>query len=64
MRTIDKRWGALSLLVAFSFALVACGNKEADQRKAFTTFLQTRVLDKPGLRVPVPSPEEKASFGD
>ena len=64
MRTIVKRWGALSLLVAFSFALVACGNKEADQRKAFTTFLQTRVLDKPGLRVPVPSPEEKASFGD
>ena len=64
MRTIVKRWGALSLLVAFSFALVACGNKEADQRKAFTTFLQTRVLDKPGLRVPVPSPEQKASFGD
>ena len=64
MRTIVKRLGALSLLVAFSFALVACGNKEADQRKAFTTFLQTRVLDKPGIRVPTLSPEEKASFGD
>jgi hypothetical protein len=64
MRTFIQRLGALSLLVAFSFALVACGNKEAEQRKAFSTFLQTRVLDKPGLRVPVPNEEEKASFGD
>ena len=54
----------MSLLLAFSFALVACGNKEAEQRKAFISFLQTRVLDKPGLRVPVPTAEEKASFGD
>ena len=64
MRNIVQRMGALSLLVAFSFALVACGNKEAEQRKAFTTFLQTRVLDKPGIRVPAPSADEKASFGD
>ena len=64
MRTFIQRLGALSLLMVFSFALVACGNKEAEQRKAFTTFLQTRVLDKPGLRVPVPNEEEKASFGD
>ncbi|MGJ7492323.1 DUF3053 domain-containing protein [Variovorax sp. ZT4R33] len=64
MRNIVQRLGALSLLVAFGCALVACGNKEADQRKAFTTFLQTRVLDKPGIRVPAPSVEEKASFGD
>ncbi|MBB4223017.1 hypothetical protein GGD71_003799 [Variovorax guangxiensis] len=54
----------MSLLVAFSLVLVACGNKEAEQRKAFISFLQTRVLDKPGLRVPVPTAEEKASFGD
>ncbi|MCU4118877.1 DUF3053 domain-containing protein [Variovorax sp. N23] len=64
MRSIVQRLGALSLLVVFSFALVACGNKEADQRKAFATFLQTRVLDKPGIRVPALSAEEKASFGD
>ncbi|MDQ0082553.1 hypothetical protein J2W35_002912 [Variovorax boronicumulans] len=64
MRTFIQRLGALSLLMVFSFALVACGNKEAEQRKAFTTFLQTRVLDKPGLRVPVPNEEEKTSFGD
>jgi len=64
MRTFIQRLGAMSLLVAFSLALVACGNKEAEQRKAFISFLQTRVLDKPGLRVPVPTAEEKASFGD
>lgn len=64
MRTFIQRLGAMLLLVAFSLALVACGNKEAEQRKAFISFLQTRVLDKPGLRVPVPTAEEKASFGD
>ena len=64
MRTFIQRLGALSLLMAFGLALVACGNKEAEQRKAFTAFLQTRVLDKPGLRVPMPTEEEKASFGD
>ena len=64
MRTFIRRLGALSLLMAFSLALVACGNKEAEQRKAFTAFLQTRVLDKPGLRVPTPSEEQKTSFGD
>ncbi|HEX7867647.1 MAG TPA: DUF3053 domain-containing protein [Variovorax sp.] len=64
MRTFIRRLGAMSLLLAFSLALVACGNKEAEQRKAFISFLQTRVLDKPGLHVPVPNAEEKASFGD
>ncbi|MFM9926216.1 DUF3053 domain-containing protein [Variovorax sp. H27-G14] len=64
MRNFVQRFGALSLLLAFSFALVACGNKEAEQRKAFTTYLQTRVLDKPGIHVPKPTAEEKASFGD
>jgi hypothetical protein len=56
--------GALSLLLVFSFMLAACGSKEAEQRAAFIEFLQTRVLDKPGLRVPTPSDEQKASFGD
>jgi hypothetical protein len=64
MRNFLQRFGALSLLLAFSFALVACGNKEAEQRQAFTTYLQTRVLDKPGIHVPKPTAEEKSSFGD
>jgi len=64
MRTFIQRMGALSLLLVFSFMLAACGSKEAEQRAAFIEFLQTRVLDKPGLRVPTPSDEQKASFGD
>ncbi|MET3495141.1 DUF3053 domain-containing protein [Variovorax boronicumulans] len=58
------RFSALGLCLAFSLMLAACGNKEAEQRTAFIAFLQTRVLDKPGLRVPKPTEEEKASFGD
>lgn len=64
MRTFIQRMGALSLVLAFSLVLAACGNKEAEQRTAFIEFLQTRVLDKPGLRVPSPSEEQKKSFGD
>jgi hypothetical protein len=43
--------------------LVACGNSEADQRKAFITFLQTRIVDKAGIHVPSLTGEEKSSFG-
>ena len=52
------------LMVAMSLVLAACGNKEADQRAAFIQFLQTRVLDKPGVRVPALTDELKASIGD
>ena len=64
MKTTLVRFNALCLCLAFSFLLAACGNKEAEQRTAFIGFLQTRVLDKPGLRVPAPNADEKASFGD
>jgi len=64
MKTTLVRFNALCLCLAFSLLLAACGNKEAEQRTAFIGFLQTRVLDKPGLRVPAPNADEKASFGD
>ena len=35
-----------------------------EQRAAFTQFLQTRIIDKPGVRVPQLTAEEKKSFGD
>lgn len=63
MTSFIRAW-ALLLLVALGLALAACGNKEAEQRGAFIQFLQTRVLDKPGVRVPKPSEEQKASFGE
>jgi hypothetical protein len=51
---------AIILLSAF----VAGCNDEPAQRKAFIDFLQTRIIDKPGLHVPHLTQEEAASFGD
>jgi hypothetical protein len=51
---------AIVLLTAF---VTGC-NDEPAQRKAFITFLQTRIIDKPGLHVPHLTQEEAASFGD
>lgn len=45
-------------------ALSACGDDEPAQRRAFIAFLQTRILDKPGLRVPTPTADEAKSWGD
>ena len=64
MKRTLVRFNTLWMCLAFSVLLAACGNKEAEQRTAFIGFLQTRVLDKPGLRVPTLTPDEKASFGD
>ncbi len=61
-RYLPRRF-LLAALVA-SFGLAACGDSEATQRKAFLDFLQTRIIDKPGLHVPMPSTDETKSFGD
>jgi hypothetical protein len=50
----------LALLVL----LTAGCNDEPAQRKAFIEFLQTRIIDKPGLHVPHLTPEQEKSFGD
>ncbi|MFD4837551.1 DUF3053 domain-containing protein [Achromobacter sp. NPDC058515] len=54
----------LMLVAALPLVLAACGDKEPEQRAAFTQFLQTRIVDKPGVRVPQLTDEEKKSFGD
>ncbi|MNX72056.1 hypothetical protein D3C86_1033930 [compost metagenome] len=54
----------LLLVAALPLVLAACGDKEPEQRAAFTQFLQTRIVDKPGVRVPQLTDEEKKSFGD
>lgn len=48
---------------AAAMLLAGCGNSDVDQRKAFVAFLQTRVLDKPGIHVPQLTSDERASFG-
>jgi hypothetical protein len=52
------------LALALPLALIACGSKEPEQRAAFTQFLQTRIVDKPGVHVPKLTPDESKAFGD
>lgn len=54
---------ALFFVFVFTTVLVACGGPERGQREAFEQFLQTRVLDVSGMRVPTLTPEEKDAFG-
>ena len=56
-----RRSTVLFLLTA---ALAACGDDEAAQRKAFIAFLQTRIVDKPGIHVPRPTADETKAWGD
>jgi hypothetical protein len=50
--------------IALVAIFVAGCNDEPAQRKAFIEFLQTRIIDKPGLHVPHLTPDEEKSFGD
>ena len=58
------RLARIGSLVLVAFACAACGDDEATQRKAFIAFLQTRIIDKPGLHVPHLTADEAKSFGD
>jgi hypothetical protein len=62
MKVVSRAWFAL--LLAVPLMLAACGSKEPEQRAAFSQFLQTRIIDKPGIHVPQLTDDEKKSFGD
>lgn len=62
MKVLSRAWLALFLIVPLLSA--GCGDKEPEQRAAFSQFLQTRIIDKPGTRVPLPNEEEKKKFGE
>ena len=49
--------------LALAFALAGCGSELA-QRQSFIAFLQTRIIDKQGLRIPRLTPDEAKSFGE
>ena len=53
-----------ALLGSLAALLASCGDDEAAQRKAFAAFLQGRILDKPGVHVARPTPEEAKSWGE
>ena len=60
---VPWRRAATALSILAVSGLSGCGDGDADQRKAFVAFLQTRILDKPGLHVPQLTDDEKRAFG-
>ena len=62
MTELPGRRAAVALMVAA--LLSSCGDDEAAQRKAFIAYLQTRIIDKPGVHVLHPTAEEAKSWGD
>ena len=50
------------MLVAVTSGLACCGKDDA-QRAAFITFLQNRIINKPGLHIPILSEKETADIG-
>jgi hypothetical protein len=63
MFSISRRFAASVAIIGIALSLVACGDDEATQRKAFIEFLQTRIINKPGLHVPQLNDELARSFG-
>lgn len=61
--TVTRRAAMALAAIALAATLTACGGGEADQAKALQEFLQTRILDKKGIRMPRPSDEERKAFG-
>jgi hypothetical protein len=56
-----------ALIWAFTVMLalgVSACSSEATERKTFIEFLQTRIVDKPGVHLPRLSPAEEKSFGE
>lgn len=63
MIVCTRRIASIAVIALLAIGVAACGDKEPEQRKAFMAFLQTRILDKQGVRVPKPNDEETKSFG-
>ena len=61
------RFSQRALLWAFSVTLalgLAACSSEQSERKAFINFLQTRIIDKPGVHLPIPTAADQKSFGE
>jgi len=58
-----RRLLSLTGLVLLVLLTAGCDDEPA-QRKAFIEFLQTRIIDKPGLHVPHLTADQEKSFGD
>src|SRR3954466_16238353 len=63
MHLFSRSGFALAAVVTLALLTAACGDNEPEQRKAFITFLQTRIVDKPGVHVPKLTDDELGRFG-
>jgi hypothetical protein len=63
MILFNRRVAGFAALVLLAAGLTACGDSEADQRKAFIQFLQKYIVDNSGAHVPRPTAEDTKSFG-
>lgn len=57
-----KHRAAFMLLTLAWMGLAGCSSEQGE-RKAFIEFLQTRIVDQPGLRVPKLTADEEKSLG-
>jgi hypothetical protein len=60
---VTRRTFAVAGVLLFAISAASCGDNEPEQRKAFIAFLQTRIIDKPGLHIPILSEKETADVG-
>jgi hypothetical protein len=63
MIAVSRRVAFFAALALFALT-AACGDNEAEQRKAFIGFLQEKVINRTGVHIPLLSADEKSSFGD
>jgi hypothetical protein len=58
-----RRLFALAAVFTVTLTAAGCFDNEPQQRRAFITFLQTRIIDKPGLHIPIMSDKDLADLG-
>ncbi len=59
----NRRLVALAGVIVLALSTTGCFDNEPQQRHAFIVFLQTRVIDKPGLHIPIMSDKDIADLG-
>jgi len=59
----SKRAALAAALVGFAVLLAGCFSNEPAQRQAFIEFLQKRIIDKPGLHIPIMSDQDITNLG-
>ena len=62
-RVFNRRLLALVGIIVIALPIAGCFDNEPEQRRAFIAFLQSRIINKPGLHIPILSDKEIADLG-